>query len=110
MIYELRIYHMYPGKMQDIHKRFSEETLGLFKKYNMTVKDFWEDLTENKIYYVMEYTDLDSRNQSFDAFASDPEWLEVKRLSELNGPIVQKIENYFMKRVPYSPAEQQQNG
>lgn len=106
MIYELRIYHIHPGKMEDIHKRFREVTISLFKKHGMDVVDFWEDIGgNNKIYYVMEHKDLETRNRNFDNFAHDPEWVEAKRLSELNGPIVEKVENFFMERVPYSPAK-----
>ena len=46
---------------------------------------------------------MESRNENFKKFNNDPEWIEAKRLSELNGPIVEKIEVIFMNRVPYSP-------
>jgi hypothetical protein len=105
MLYELRTYYIYPGKMEDIHKRFSTLTLDLFKKYGMNTIDFWEDAEgKNAIYYIIEHKDMDTRNASFDAFKNDPDWIEGKRLSELNGPIVEKVESIFMNRVPYSPA------
>jgi hypothetical protein len=104
MLFELRIYHMYPGKMADIHKRFSQHTIKLFEKHDMKTVDFWEDSEGNlKIYYILEHVDKETRDKSFEAFVNDPEWLEVKRLSELDGPIVERIESYFMNRVPYSP-------
>jgi hypothetical protein len=46
---------------------------------------------------------MEAREQNFNNFKNDPEWIEGKRLSELNGPIVEKVESVFMKRVPYSP-------
>lgn len=105
MLYELRIYHIYPGRMDAIHKRFSNHTLNLFKKHGMKTVDFWEDAEgNNKIYYILEHKDMESRTRNFEAFINDPEWIEVKRLSELDGPIVEKVESFFMKRVPYSPA------
>lgn len=107
MIYELRIYHINPGKMEDIHNRFSNLTLELFKKHGMNTVDFWEDAEgKNIIYYILEHKDMETRNQSFENFKNDPQWMEGKRLSELNGPIVEKIETIFMNRVPYSPANQ----
>ncbi|MBZ9686817.1 NIPSNAP family protein [Clostridium estertheticum] len=107
MIYELRIYHINPGKMKDIHNRFSTLTLDLFKKHGMNTLDFWEDAEgKNVIYYVLEHKDMETRNQSFMDFKNDYEWMEGKRLSELNGSIVEKIEIIFMNRVPYSPATQ----
>lgn len=104
MVYELRIYHMHPGRMTAIHKRFSEHTIKLFEKHGMKTVDFWEDLEGNsKIYYVLEHPSKEAKIINFEAFGNDPEWKEVKRLSEVDGPIVEKIESYLMKRVPYSP-------
>lgn len=105
MVYELRTYHIHPGKLQDIHKRFSTITLDLFKKHGMNTVDFWEDAEgKDVIYYILEHKDMEARNISFDAFSKDPAWVEGKRLSELNGPIVKKVDVVFMNRVPYSPA------
>ncbi len=106
MLYELRIYHMHEGRMGAIHKRFSNHTIKLFEKHGMRTVDFWEDAEGyNKIYYVLEHKDREARDKSFKAFAEDSEWIEVKRQSELDGPIVDKIEVFFMNRVPYSPAK-----
>ena len=106
MLYELRIYYMYEGRMPAIHKRFSEHTIKLFAKYGMKTVDFWEDAEgNNKIYYVLEHADRESRDRNFKAFVEDPEWIEAKQRSELDGPIVEKVEFFFMNRVPYSPVK-----
>lgn len=106
MLYELRIYHIYKDRMEAIHERFSEHTLELFKKHGMRTVDFWEDADgKNKIYYILEHQDRVSRDINFTHFMNDPDWIEVKGLSELDGPIVEKIDNFFMERVPYSPAK-----
>lgn len=105
MIYELRIYHMFPGRLSAIHERFSKHTLELFRGHNMKCIDFWEDAEgANTIYYILEHADMETRNKNFGEFGNDPKWIEVKGNSELDGPIVERVENYFMKRVPYSPA------
>jgi len=107
MLYELRIYHICQGRLAAIHKRFSEHTLKFFEKYGIKVVDFWEDAEGNeRIYYVLEYQDMEERNRKFaEGFAKDPDWLEVKRLSVIDGEIVEKIDIHFMKRVPYLPAK-----
>ncbi|MPN26191.1 hypothetical protein SDC9_173615 [bioreactor metagenome] len=38
MIYELRTYYIKPGKMEDIHNRFSNLTIDLFRKYGMNIE------------------------------------------------------------------------
>lgn len=103
MVYELRIYYIHEGRMDAIHRRFSEHTLDLFAKHGMKVVDFWEDLTTNTIYYTMEHPDKESRDKNFAAFVEDPEWIKVKSESEADGPIVEKVESFLMRRVPYSP-------
>ena len=91
--------------MENIHKRFSEVTLELFKKHNIRTVDFWEDAeAKNIIYYLLEHDDMDARNKNFKSFGSDPDWIKAKELSQRDGPIVERTENFFMKRVPYSPA------
>jgi hypothetical protein len=103
MLYELRIYHMHPGRMQAIHDRFANFTLGIFEKHGIRVTDFWEDMEadNNRLCYVLEYEDMEARNRIFTEFIEDPEWKKVKSESEADGPIVQKIESIYLKRAPY---------
>ncbi|ULO10078.1 NIPSNAP family protein [Paenibacillus sp. 19GGS1-52] len=100
MIYELRTYHIHPGKMQDILARFKDHTVQLFANHGMNITDFWEDVeaSNNRLYYVVEHPDLETRNRNFEDFQKDPVWIEVKRLSELNGPLVDRIDSTFMKK------------
>ncbi len=41
MLYELRTYSAMPGRLPDLHKRFSEITMGFFKKHGIQVVGFW---------------------------------------------------------------------
>ncbi len=102
MLYELRIYHVNPSKMPDIHKRFADHTLELFKKYNIHVCDFYEDSEGGeKLYYICAFEDKKARDIAFGAFVQDSEWIKVFEDSRVNGPIVEKVESFFMNRVPY---------
>lgn len=103
MLYELRIYHINPGKMQDIQTRFRDHTLQLFAKHGMNVTEFWEDANEanNRLYYVMEHSDMETRNQHFNRFHEDPVWIELKRVTEQDGPLFEKIEIVYLKKVPF---------
>jgi hypothetical protein len=102
MIYELRIYTIHPGRIDAIRKRFSEHTLGIFARLGMQVCDFWEDLEEQpKLYYTMKYESMEERTRQWEAFSQDKEWNEVKRISELDGKIVESVEQIFMKRAEY---------
>ncbi|MDU0199449.1 NIPSNAP family protein [Paenibacillus sp. PFR10] len=102
MIYELRIYTMYPGRVDAIRKRFSDHTLSIFARLGMQVCDFWEDLEEQpKLYYTMKYESMEERTRQWEAFSQDKEWNEVKQKSEQDGKIVASVEQIFMKRADY---------
>lgn len=103
MLYELRIYHMHPGRLPAIHKRFSLVTLNLFKRHGIKVCDFFENADgAETIYYICEFTDRKHRDEAFEAFGTDPEWVTAYEASIVDGgPIVDKIESIFMNRVPY---------
>jgi hypothetical protein len=102
MLYELRIYTMHEGRMEAILQRFSQNTLSIFERLEMKVYDFWIDQTGlPKLYYVMEYKDMEERQRLWGAFIQDPEWIEVQRTSEESGPILEKIEEIFMNRADF---------
>ena len=103
MLYELRVYHMHPGRLPAIHKRFSGVTLDLFKRHGIKVCDFFEDADgAETIYYICEFADRRQRDEAFASFGADPEWKAAYAASHADGgPIVEKVESFFMDRVPY---------
>jgi hypothetical protein len=103
MLYELRVYHVNPSKMHAIQDRFKNHVIDLFMKHGMEVTLFWEDTDEanNRLYYVVEHANMEMRNLNYDRFRNDPEWIELKRISELDGPLVNKQESIFMKNVSF---------
>ncbi|MFC4807862.1 NIPSNAP family protein [Paenibacillus sp. GCM10023250] len=103
MLYELRIYDVMPGKMPALLDRFRDSAIGLFEKHGMTITQFWQDADEarNRLYYVVEHPDMEARNANYERFRSDPEWLEVRRASELGGPLIQKQESLFMHQAAF---------
>jgi hypothetical protein len=103
MLYELRIYEVHPGRMQAMHDRFPNFTLRIFSRLDMKVTEFWVDTDEghNRLYYVMEFASREDRDAKFETFKNDPEWQKVKRETELDGPITEKVESVFLKQAPY---------
>ncbi|SFD76357.1 NIPSNAP protein [Paenibacillus catalpae] len=103
MLYELRIYHIHPGKMQVIQDRFKNHVIDLFMKHGMKVTLFWEDFDEtyNRLYYIVEHANMELRNLNYDRFRNDPEWIELRRVTELDGPLVAKQESIYMKDVSF---------
>lgn len=105
MIYEWRIYEVASGKMSTLHDRFQKVTLRLFKKHGIKVIGFWEEAssTSNRLYYMVAFNSLEERDKCWSSFTSDPEWIEARKETEKNGPIVQKASNLILVPTAYSP-------
>jgi hypothetical protein len=103
MIYELRIYHVMPGRMDDINRRFREHTMTLFAKHGIKVVGFWQTVVgeSDELIYITAFDDMNHRQKAMDAFARDPEWLKVKQESEANGVLVARVSNRFLKATDY---------
>ena len=105
MIHELRIYHCVPGRLPDLHKRFETATLALWEKHGIRQAGFWTVLvgpTNHALYYLLEWNSLAEREQKWNAFATDPDWIARRTETEKNGQIVERIENMFLAPTPYS--------
>jgi hypothetical protein len=95
VIYELREYTTVPGRLPALVKRFNEHTLGIFARLGMEVvfmslTELGED-SSNELVYVMRFDSYDDMAAKWAAFRADPEWNEVRKASEADGPIVAKV-------------------
>ena len=106
MIYELRIYHTLPGRLPDLHARFENHTLKLWQdKFNIRPVAFWTPLigdNNNDLYYILEWQSLAEREQKWNKFVVDPEWLAIRAETEKNGPLVSHITNMMLSPTAYS--------
>jgi len=104
-MYELRIYHCEPGKLNDLITRFRDHTIALFEKHGMTNIGYWlpTKADNHSLYYVLAYPDMAHRESSWKAFGNDEAWKAARQASELNGKIVQSVESVFLKTEDFSP-------
>lgn len=105
MIHELRTYHCAPGRLPALHKRFESTTLAFWDKYGIRQVGFWTTLvgTSNQtLTYLLEWDSLAERETKWNAFASDADWIAKRAASELEGIIVERIENQFLVPTVYS--------
>jgi hypothetical protein len=105
-LYEMRIYHAAPGKLDDLNKRFRDHTTKLFEKHGMENIGYWVpiDNTNNTLIYVLAFPNRAARDKSFKDFGADPDWKAAAKASEANGRLVNKVESIFMQSTDYSPA------
>src|SRR5437667_3454182 len=76
-VYELRLYHVNPGKMDALKARFGDHTDGIFKRHNMKSIGYWqpEDTpsSQNLFVYILEHPGREEAKKNWDAFHEDPE-------------------------------------
>lgn len=107
MIYELRVYHCLPGRLPDLIKRFETATIRLFEKHGIQQLGFWTVAigeSNADLVYILKWDSLADRDARFAAFLRDPEWIEARRKSEENGPLLSSISNTIMTPTAFSAA------
>lgn len=108
VVYELRIYHAYEGKLNDLLARFRDHTIELFTKHGMKSIAFWvptdEPLKGRTLVYILEHPSREAAIENWKSFQADPEWVKVKGESEANGKLAEKIDSTYMTRTEFSPA------
>jgi len=105
-VFEMRTYHAAPGKMEDLHKRFRDHTLGLFQKHSITSLGYWVPLENaaGKLVFVLAYPTREAREASWKAFTGDPIWQKAFAESEAAGKLVTKVDQLFLTATDFSPA------
>jgi hypothetical protein len=107
MIYELRIYHSYPGKLPELLARFRNHTTKLFERHGLKNVVYWtavdEPMKSSMLFYVLAHPNREAAKANWKAFEDDPEWQSVKAASEANGKIVEKVDSTFLEMTDFSP-------
>jgi len=106
MIYEIRIYECFAGKLENLNARFRNHTLKLFEKHGITNIGYWiNDVgpSNNTLTYLLSYPSHDARVESWKNFRNDPEWEKVVEDSHRDGIIVKNVHNQLLNPTDYSP-------
>jgi hypothetical protein len=107
VVYELRIYHTYDGKLDDLLRRFREHTMPLFEKHGIKNIAYWtptdEPLKGKTLVYIIAHPSRDAAAANWQAFRDDPQWQSVRDKSEANGKIVEKIDSTYLALTDFSP-------
>ena len=106
-VYELRVYHAYEGKLNDLLKRFREHTTKLFERHGIKNVAYWTPLDEpaksKTLIYILEHPSREAAAANWKAFQDDPEWKRVHDQSEVNGKLVDKVDSTYMALTDFSP-------
>jgi NIPSNAP len=106
-VFELRTYTAPEGKLGDLHKRFRDHTMRIFKKHGMDNVGYWQPQdapdSQNTLIYVISHQSREAAKKNWADFQADPEWQKVSAESQVNGRIVSKVVSVFMDATDYSP-------
>ena len=110
-VYEMRVYTIAPGKAEDLHNRFRNHTLRLFKRHGIDSVGYFmpTDPADQRLFFLLRYPSREAREIRWKAFGADPDWQVAYKASEANGGLVTKAENPFFVRTDYSPAHRTGN-
>jgi hypothetical protein len=106
-VYELRIYHAAPGKLDELLARFRDHTDKLFARHGMKSVAYWTPVDEpqkgNTLIYILQHPSREAATANWKAFQDDPEWKSVKAKSEENGKLAEKVDSTYMSLTDFSP-------
>jgi hypothetical protein len=107
-VFEMRIYYIATGKTEGLHNRFRDHTNRLFVKHGMTLVGYWMDTGTQKgerLVFILAYPSREARDKAWDGFMKDPEWQKAYKESHVDGPLVERVEQIFMRATDYSPIQ-----
>jgi len=108
-VFELRTYTAPEGKLGDLHKRFRDHTMRIFKKHGMESVGYWQPQdppdSQNTLIYIISHQSREQAKKNWADFQADPEWQKVSAESQVNGRIVSKVVSVFMDSTDYSPTK-----
>ena len=106
-VYELRVYHTYEGKLDDLLRRFREHTMQLFEKHGIKNIAYWtptdDPLKGKTLFYIIAHPSREAATANWQAFRDDPDWKSVQAKSEANGKLVEKVDSTFLTLTDFSP-------
>ncbi|MGA0597143.1 NIPSNAP family protein [Enterovirga sp. CN4-39] len=105
MIYELRVYRCVPGRLPALLKRFETVTLAMWEKHGIRQAGFWTTVigeSNQDLTYMLAWDSMADREQRWNAFQSDPDWIAARAESERDGAIVANITSSFLQPTGFS--------
>jgi len=104
-LFELRTYYAASGKIDQLDARFRDAMLQLYAKHGMTNIGYFVPVPnpDSKIIFLLAYPNRAAREASWAAFVTDPDWMRVRKQSEVNGQLVDKIEEQLLIPTDYCP-------
>jgi NIPSNAP len=105
-VFELRIYHVVPGKLPALESRFRDTTSKLLAKHDLKVVGDWvpEGTPDwnNTFVDILVHPSTEEAKKNWNAMMADPEFQEVIKSEQAN-KLVEKIDSTYMRPTDFSP-------
>ena len=83
VVFELRVYHTYEGKLDDLLARFRNHTITIFNRHGMQSIAYWmptdDPLKDKTLFYILKHPSREAATANWTAFRNDPEWKSRQR-------------------------------
>jgi hypothetical protein len=105
-VFELRVYHVVPGKMPALVVRFRDTASKLLAKHDLQAVGYWvpenAPAFDNTFIYLLAHPSREEAKKNWDAMFADPEFKEMAK-SEQADKLVEKVELTYMHPTDFSP-------
>jgi len=99
-VYELRVYHVVPGKMPALEARFRDTTSKLLTKHDLKVLGYWV-AEDNTFVFMLAHSSREEAKKNWDALRADPEFQAMSK-SEQTDKLVEKLDVTYMRPTDFS--------
>jgi hypothetical protein len=103
-VFELRVYHVVPGKLPVMESRFRDKTSKMLARHNLNVLGYWEteDGSDNSFIFLLAHESREEAKKNWDAVGVDPEFQEILK-SEQTEKTLERAEVIYMRPTDFSP-------
>jgi hypothetical protein len=105
-VFELRVYHTFPGRLPALQSNFRDHNIRFLKKHGITSVGYWTPqdppASENTLIFILAHDSREAAARHWKEFRDDPEWQELARTSEAEGKIVESVDSTFLTPTDYS--------
>jgi len=104
-VFELRVYHVVPGKVPALESRFRDTTSKLLAKHDLNVVGYWvpegAPAWDNTFIFMLTHPSREEAKKNWDAMRADPAFQEMLK-SEQSDKLVEKIDVTYMRPTDFS--------
>jgi len=104
-IFELRVYHVVPGKLPALQSRFRDTASKLLAKHDLKAVGYWvpEDApaSNDTFIYILAHPSREEAKKNWDAMFADPAFQEMMK-SEQADKLVEKVDVTYMHPMDFS--------